>query len=232
MNGSADSVDATQAPQGRGKPSQQRQRILDAATRVLPARGVAGVRLRDVAQEAGVSIGALQHYFASRDELLRQTCQWASWQRVHEWTDTVDPALAPWERLQALFDHVFSDPRMEERSIRWLEFCTAAARDPELQQEMAAIYDEWRQPLREIIAEGVEKNVFSLRAPLDSIVDLITMMIDGSATATAISASNMSRSRMCRLLHETAGFALGVDFSPAERRGDAVPQEAVGTTRD
>lgn len=47
-----------------------RQRILDAAVRVLGERGYAGFRTAEVAAVAGVSRGAQTHHFASKDELV------------------------------------------------------------------------------------------------------------------------------------------------------------------
>jgi AcrR family transcriptional regulator len=37
---------------------------------VIGSRGLEAVSLRDVAAQAGVSMGAVQHYFASKDQML------------------------------------------------------------------------------------------------------------------------------------------------------------------
>ena len=44
--------------------------VTDALIRVVVDRGLDAVSIRTVAQEAGVSIGAVQHYFATKDDLL------------------------------------------------------------------------------------------------------------------------------------------------------------------
>jgi len=44
--------------------------VTDALIRVVVDRGLDAVSIRAVAQEAGVSIGAVQHYFATKDDLL------------------------------------------------------------------------------------------------------------------------------------------------------------------
>jgi AcrR family transcriptional regulator len=49
---------------------QRRRQIADALSRVAASRGLHDVGLREVASEAGISLGALQHYFASKDEML------------------------------------------------------------------------------------------------------------------------------------------------------------------
>lgn len=44
--------------------------VTDALIRVVVEQGLEAVSIRSVAREAGVSIGAVQHYFATKDDLL------------------------------------------------------------------------------------------------------------------------------------------------------------------
>ncbi|MER6997656.1 TetR family transcriptional regulator C-terminal domain-containing protein [Streptomyces sp. NPDC000410] len=66
---------------------ERRREISQALWRIASTRGLDGVSLRDVAAEAGVSLGRLQYYFRSRDEMLvfalRQINQLAD-QRIRE----------------------------------------------------------------------------------------------------------------------------------------------------
>jgi len=50
---------------------ERRRAIIAAAWRLLATRGVDGVNMRDLAAEAGYTNGALSHYFAGKDEILR-----------------------------------------------------------------------------------------------------------------------------------------------------------------
>ncbi len=45
--------------------------LAEAVFAVIAERGLAGVSLRDVARQAGVSMGAVQHWFTTKDEMLR-----------------------------------------------------------------------------------------------------------------------------------------------------------------
>jgi AcrR family transcriptional regulator len=49
---------------------ERRQSIAEAVVRLVAAKGVEAASLRAVAAEAGVSMGAVQHYFTTRDEML------------------------------------------------------------------------------------------------------------------------------------------------------------------
>ena len=49
---------------------QRRRHIGDAVLRLIAARGLEAASLRNVAAEAGVSMGTVQHYFTSKQEML------------------------------------------------------------------------------------------------------------------------------------------------------------------
>lgn len=50
---------------------ERRRVIISAAWRLLATRGIDGVNMRDLAAEVGYTNGALSHYFAGKDEILR-----------------------------------------------------------------------------------------------------------------------------------------------------------------
>lgn len=49
---------------------QRRQHIVEALLRITSTQGLDAISLREVAHEAGMSMGAVQHYFASKDDML------------------------------------------------------------------------------------------------------------------------------------------------------------------
>jgi AcrR family transcriptional regulator len=49
---------------------ERRQTIAEAIVRLVAAKGVEAASLRAVAAEAGVSMGTVQHYFTTRDQML------------------------------------------------------------------------------------------------------------------------------------------------------------------
>lgn len=55
---------------GRRYDPERRQRIIDAAIRVVGGKGIAGLSHRSVAAEADVPLGSTTYHFASLDELL------------------------------------------------------------------------------------------------------------------------------------------------------------------
>jgi TetR/AcrR family transcriptional repressor of bet genes len=54
--------------------AERRRQIAEAVLRVIATRGMEAVSLRDVAAEADVSMGMVQHYFTSKNEMLIFAC--------------------------------------------------------------------------------------------------------------------------------------------------------------
>ncbi|MEU8385281.1 TetR/AcrR family transcriptional regulator [Streptosporangium sp. NPDC048865] len=50
---------------------ERRRHIAEAVLRIAGRHGLDRATMRDIAVEAGISLGAVQHYFRSKDELLR-----------------------------------------------------------------------------------------------------------------------------------------------------------------
>ncbi|MER6611589.1 TetR/AcrR family transcriptional regulator [Streptomyces sp. NPDC000927] len=57
---------------------ERRETIARALWRVVEQRGIAHASVREVAQEAGISHGAVQHYFTTREEMLVFAMDFAS----------------------------------------------------------------------------------------------------------------------------------------------------------
>jgi DNA-binding transcriptional regulator YbjK len=73
----------------------RRERIIEAAVRVVAARGISGLTHRRAADEADVPLGSTTYHFASRDDLLaaalRRVCDdWLA--ALGRWEAGVDPA--------------------------------------------------------------------------------------------------------------------------------------------
>ena len=54
---------------------QRRAELADAAARLIARSGIEAATMREVAAEAGLTTGALTHYFADKHELLLTTFQ-------------------------------------------------------------------------------------------------------------------------------------------------------------
>jgi AcrR family transcriptional regulator len=60
----------TEPPKNPTRADQRRNEIIIAAVRAIRQRGLEGVRMRDVARDAGLSTGNLYYYFRNKRELI------------------------------------------------------------------------------------------------------------------------------------------------------------------
>jgi TetR/AcrR family transcriptional regulator, transcriptional repressor of bet genes len=73
---------ATEGKRTRGvdaRHDERRTEIVDALLRIIGEHGLDAVSVRDIAAEAGVSVGRVQHYFPTKDLVLQ-----AAFERVNE----------------------------------------------------------------------------------------------------------------------------------------------------
>lgn len=100
--------------------------------RCVAARGLAWTKLADVAAEAGVSVGLIQSYFRSKDDLLRFGVQHLYDRTKERIENTADerPIRALLLRvLQALLP--LDDERRAEIAV-WVEFIPASLHDEDM----------------------------------------------------------------------------------------------------
>ena len=107
----------------------RRREIAQAVWAVIAERGIEGVTLRCVAAEAGVSVGRIQHYHASREELVRDSCREllkAATQRFEAVDDTT-----PVERLRRLvLGRIPTTPEFAIGTSIWLAYEAKSVDDP------------------------------------------------------------------------------------------------------
>lgn len=99
-------------------------------------RGIEEVSLRDVAAEAGVSMGMVQHYFATKDEMLFFACQLLVERTRRRTSETIAVSPAPRTARLALRTAMLDllpldDGRRREARV-WLAFQARAGVRPEL----------------------------------------------------------------------------------------------------
>jgi AcrR family transcriptional regulator len=192
----------------------QRDRILAVAARVLAERGFERARFRDVAEAAGVSIGLLQNYFTTRDEMFEEAFSSVCAQLISRWRGHATRAGDPWAKIVGLVDELTGEPDLRGHATTWLEFCASASRHSRLRPPVLRVYSSWRRILLGAVNEGIALGVFCPAGPAEDVVDTIDAVVDGLHVATAVRLSNMSPRRFrelvlhaARLLLATSGAA-------------------------
>ena len=94
-------ADSGARPAGRGQRRAGRRKVavLEAAGRVIAARGADATRFADVAAESGVPVSTLQYYFGSREDLLVAAFRHASGTEIAALEADLAGLDDPWEQL-------------------------------------------------------------------------------------------------------------------------------------
>jgi AcrR family transcriptional regulator len=116
-----------------------RARLLEAAARVYARRGFAGATLDDVAEEAGLTKGALYGHFGSKNNLLVALMEEYLAAEIAEQVALFDRDTTTWRRPLAGSDQWMHELDAAPDAFRLLvEFWVAAGRDDQLRERFAA----------------------------------------------------------------------------------------------
>lgn len=178
---------------------------------MIARRGVTGLRLSDVAEEAGLSVGSIQHYFGRRDRLLVQVFAYETDRAFERWLSSSDGRADAWGRLVALVDIVLDPSTFRERWTRWLQFWAAYARDPKLRQSLGKSYEMWRLPFRRAFEEGIESGEFRVEVPIETLVDRAVALFDGLVLQVLLEAPGSSLERARGLFLDSLRAEVGVE---------------------
>lgn len=164
----------------RPRDQDRRRRQLVKATNELVARkGMAEVRLRDVAEHAGLTPGAVLYYYDGLDELFFTAYEAG----IHRYCEEREDALARIERptarlATALRLGVPSGPDDVESRLLY-EFEAVAFRSAGCAQLMKDYVDRQVDMYEEILRAGVDSGEFQIEGDLHAAARVIVAMEDG-----------------------------------------------------
>jgi AcrR family transcriptional regulator len=166
-----------QSPFTRADPDARRQSLIEATARCLAERGAAGVSVRAICAEAGVSPGLLRHYFAGVSEAIAETYRWIGEQIA----DALDAAVAgagadPRARLLAYVTASFRPPiASPELLASYVALWSLTRSDPAIAAVRAEVYSDFRTGLEALIEElrpdlgGARLQAVALTALIDGL---------------------------------------------------------------
>jgi AcrR family transcriptional regulator len=203
-------------PESGTKSARTRERILDAAARLLSRKGYAGTRLADVADAAEVQAPAIYYYFESRDALIEEV-MWVGAHRVRTHVEAVLAALPPdTSPMQKILAAVEAHLRYE---LHISDYTTASIRNagqvPEqLRVRPAAEESIYSRLWRDLFAQA--KQAGELRPGLD--INVSRLLLLGSMNWAAEWWNPRMRS-LADLVKATQEFVLHGMGNPDLRRG-------------
>jgi AcrR family transcriptional regulator len=150
--------------------------------------------MRMVADEAGVSTGMLNHYFANRAEMLTQALMHVSERSQERYARAIEGVPPGVERLEALLDSVLgADEEAFETWRVWINATGEAVRLPELRRTIEERLGQWFE-LVDLALEGlVDPDPAPPALPWAWRVDAL---LTGLATQALTSEAQLQRERI------------------------------------
>ncbi len=132
-----------------------RTRLLDAAARVYAAHGFSGATLDDVAEEAGLTKGAVYGHFGSKDNLLVALMEEYLAAELAEQIGLFDRDETSWKRPWSGSDRWIEELDESPDAFRLLiEFWLAAGRDEQLHERFIVGLEALRATFAEFAAKS------------------------------------------------------------------------------
>ncbi|GAA0432713.1 TetR/AcrR family transcriptional regulator [Streptomyces luteireticuli] len=148
----------------------RRASLLDAAETVLVARGNADASLRAIAEEAGVRVGHLQHYFPARADLVKTVLERALNRSLERLAAATGPRADPADVVAVVLAEQ-EDPRLVRL---YVEIWALAARDDDVAEVVRAFYRTYVAQVEAFLRQmRPERTAAHCRARAETFVALV-----------------------------------------------------------
>lgn len=135
--------------------SETQEQILDAVQSVIVRDGVRGASMRQVAQEADVSLGLLSYHFDGKDSLIVAAFERATTTLRDASIEASGNVDDPDEKVRAFLRRAFSDEFLDGDYLRLrVSLWAVALTDTDLAKIDAAFYEDYASTLRTLISEA------------------------------------------------------------------------------
>ncbi|KOG28981.1 TetR family transcriptional regulator [Streptomyces viridochromogenes] len=210
--------------------TERRDELLRAAVEQIEARGVAAVRISDVASALGVSNALVLYHFSTKEQLVAAAFAHAAEADLAQLRRVLGRRSSAVRRLRAAVR--WYAPTGQAKGWRlWIEGWAASLRDPGLRRVATSLDQEWKAALTRVIAEGAAAGEFRCQDPAAAAWRL-TAFLDGLAVQTTAYAGSLSRTAMLRWADAALDRELGLpdtDPTPGGEPGEETrpaPEEA------
>ncbi|MGW8633855.1 TetR/AcrR family transcriptional regulator [Streptomyces sp. NPDC055793] len=197
--------------------AERREELLRAAVEQISARGVAALRIADVASALGVSNALVLYHFSTKEKLVAAAFSRAAEDDLAHLHGLLGRRTSALRRLRAAVR--WYAPTGQAKGWRlWIEGWAAALREPALRDVTRDLDRRWKAAIAEVIAEGVAAGEFPCPDPEGAALRL-TALLDGLAVQLTSYAGTVSRARAREWTDEALARELGL------------PREALGAPR-
>lgn len=198
--------------------TRRRAEILTGSIRVIARDGVVAAKLKDIARESGVSLGLIQHYFDTRENLVDAT--FGVMMRVisRESAQRVESIEDPLRFIYAMNHlHVFGTVAFPERWGFWSELWSGSGRSDHLRGVATQVYQLWAKPLESALHRLSREGRLPASANIHSLTLGMLALMDGLSIRTLAEPETVTPQVMLQILNDWTSLQL--DVAPSEAEG-------------
>ncbi len=174
---------------------ERRAQILEATQEVALERGLAHLRVADVATHLGISSGLVHYHFSSKDELLVAMLRHMASTDVARLSETMGAGGDPVDRLDRVLREYLPTSRQDVSWALWIDWWDEALRSEALATISSEFDTAWVAILEALIATGVDEGVFDCEDPHGASWRL-SALLDGLAIQVVLPRRTVSRKQM------------------------------------
>ncbi|WP_326574518.1 TetR family transcriptional regulator C-terminal domain-containing protein [Streptomyces sp. NBC_00481] len=188
--------------------AERRAELLRAAIEQIEARGVAAVRISDVAAVLGVSSALVLYHFSTKERLVAEAFRHAAEDDLARLRKLLGRRTTALRRLRAAVR--WYAPTGQAKGWRlWIEGWAVSLREPALREVTRDLDRQWKAALTEVIEAGVAAEEFHCPDPPATALRL-TALLDGLAVQMTTYDGAVSRARAQDWADDALAHELGL----------------------
>jgi AcrR family transcriptional regulator len=186
---------------------------------VLLERGAVGLRVKDIAERAGITPSSVLYYYPRLDELMIEVSREAMERYAERRSTRVRELVDPAGQLRlAIHLGVPTGPDDEESRLLY-ELDAFVGSSPAFRVLSSSFFDRQVLLYQHVLESGAARGAFELAAPADSLARGLVAMEDGLGLQVVVGHPGLDSAEAERILVRHASVATGLDLA-------AVPVES------
>jgi AcrR family transcriptional regulator len=158
----------------------RRSQLVEAAAQAVLAHGSTNARLRDIAEEAGVTPASVLYYYPDIGDLLAAVFEQGTRTYIVRRRAAVEAAAGAWERLAACLHTGVPFPGEPETTSRLLyELVPITFRNELAARKQAEFFGQQVELYEQVLREGEGDGTFRLLAPVPFLARGLVALEDG-----------------------------------------------------
>lgn len=180
-----------------GYTSEARARIVEAAQRLFLTKGYRRTTMDDIAQELGVSKGALYLYYRSKVDVLREI-QARNRRMSRAWMEQALTRTDPASGVSEQFEDVFRRAINRAQTALWFEILGESAHDEEIRKAIRVDSREDHRSLRKFLGELRRRGLLAWQGDLDVLTFTVVALFQAAVWNLSVGADATATQRVLR----------------------------------